>query len=331
MPPTIETIVILDFGSQYSQLIARRVREAEVYCELLPWDTPAERVEALSPAGFILSGGPASAYEADAPTLPDYVLESGVPVLGICYGMQLLTLAMGGQVASATSREYGQADLRLADHPSPLLAGIPSPTRVWMSHGDRIEVSPDGFHVLATTVNAPAAAIGNDERKLYALQFHPEVHHTPQGPAVIANFLFRICGLSGEWKPAHFINQTITEIRERVGNRRAICAVSGGVDSTVAATLVSRAIGDQLTCIFVDNGLHRHGEIEENMAALRSTSTPPLYWWMPVTASWGDWPASPIQRRNGASSAMNSSGSSRRRPANWARPTSWCKGPSTRM
>ena len=267
MSTTSETIVILDFGSQYSQLIARRVREAEVYCELLPWDTPAERVMGLQPAGFILSGGPASAYEPDAPALPDYVLSSGAPVLGICYGMQLLTLAHGGSVARAQSREYGQADLQIDADPSPLFRDIDAPARVWMSHGDRIEGLPAGFRVLATTANAPAAALGDVEGRIYALQFHPEVHHTPQGPAILANFLLGICGLSGAWKPANFISEAIRGIRAQVGSKRAICAVSGGVDSTVAATLVSRAIGDQLTCIFVDNGLHRQGEVEENMAA----------------------------------------------------------------
>ena len=269
MTSPTETIVILDFGSQYSQLIARRVREAQVYCELLPWDSPAERVLGLNPAGFILSGGPASAYDAGAPTLPAYVLESGRPVLGICYGMQLLTLAFNGQVAPSASREYGQADLSIMASDSSLFANIPFFTRVWMSHGDRIEVMPAGFRVLAQTANAPVAALGNEERRIYALQFHPEVHHTEEGPAILSNFLFRICSLHGDWKPANFIAQTIREIQERVGGGRAICAISGGVDSTVVATLVSRAIGSQLICIFVDTGLHRHGEVESNMAAFK--------------------------------------------------------------
>jgi len=263
-----ETIVILDFGSQYGQRIARRVREAQVDCELIPWDAPAERVLALEPAGFILSGGPASVYEAGAPTLPDYVLASGKPVLGICYGMQLLTLALGGVVGPAASREYGQADIIISGE-SPLLAGIASPARVWMSHGDRLEALPPGFTVLAHTENAPFAAMGDVGRRLYGLQFHPEVHHTPQGPAILRNFLYRVCGLHGLWQPANFIEQAVSAIRERVGAEHAICAVSGGVDSTVAATLVGRAIGEQLTCIFVDNGLHRAGEVEANMAAFR--------------------------------------------------------------
>jgi len=264
-----ETIVVLDFGSQYNQLIARRVREAHVYCELIPWDAPAERVLALEPAGFILSGGPASVYEPGAPTLPAYVLESGRPVLGICYGMQALTHALGGRVAPAGVREYGHAELYIDAPDSPLFAGIPSPTRVWMSHGDRIEQLPAGFRILAHTANAPIAAMGDDERRLYGLQFHPEVHHTIEGRAIFHNFLFRICGLHGLWRPENFIAESIAQIRQRVGRERAICAVSGGVDSTVAATLVSRAIGDQLTCIFVDHGLHRQGEVEENMEAFR--------------------------------------------------------------
>jgi GMP synthase (glutamine-hydrolysing) len=265
-----ETIVILDFGSQYSQLIARRVREAHVYCELIPWDAPAERALGLEPAGFILSGGPSSVYEAGAPTLPEYVLASGKPALGICYGMQLLTLALGGRVAPSVSREYGQADVTIARPDTPLLAGIPSPARVWMSHGDRVETPAPGFEVLARTDNAPAAAMGDVTRQLYGLQFHPEVHHTPQGPRILHNFLFDICGLHGLWEPHNFIEQTTAAVRARVGSEHAICAVSGGVDSTVAATLVGRAIGEQLTCIFVDNGLHRQGEVESNMAAFRA-------------------------------------------------------------
>ncbi|MGC8827459.1 MAG: glutamine-hydrolyzing GMP synthase [Anaerolineae bacterium] len=264
-----ETIVVLDFGSQYNQLIARRVREAHVYCELIPWDAPAERVLALEPAGFILSGGPASVYEPGAPTLPAYVLESGKPVLGICYGMQALTHALDGRVAPASAREYGHAELYIDAPDSPLFAGIPSPTRVWMSHGDRIEQLPAGFRILAHTANAPIAAMGDDERRLYGLQFHPEVHHTVEGRIIFHNFLFRICGLHGLWRPENFIAESIAQIRQRVGKERAICAVSGGVDSTVAATLVSRAIGGQLTCIFVDHGLHRQGEVEENMEAFR--------------------------------------------------------------
>ncbi len=265
-----ETVVILDFGSQYSQLIARRVREARVYCELIPWDAPAERVLALNPAGFILSGSPSSVYEAGAPTLPDYVLASGRPVLGICYGMQLLTLALGGRVEPSTSREYGQADITMVASDAPLLAGIPSPARVWMSHGDRVETPAQGFAVLARTDNAPAAAVGNAARRVYGLQFHPEVHHTPHGSLILRNFLFDICGLHGLWEPHNFIEQSVAAVRERVGTEHAICAISGGVDSTVAATLVGHAIGEQLTCIFVDNGLHRKGEVEANMAAFRA-------------------------------------------------------------
>lgn len=271
-----EMIVVLDFGSQYSQLIARRVRDARVYCELVPWDAPAEEVLAREPAGYILSGGPASVYAEGAPRLPSYVLASGRPVLGICYGMQLLTHALGGVVAPSEEREYGQAELFIDAPDSPLFQEVPSPTTVWMSHGDRIEALPQGFRVLAHTSNSPAAAMGDESRRLYGLQFHPEVHHTSHGSTILRNFLFRVCSLGGEWQAENFIADSIASIRERVGEEKAICAVSGGVDSTVAATLVSRAIGEQLTCVFVDHGLHRAGEVEENAEAFRRHISAPI-------------------------------------------------------
>jgi len=258
-------IVILDFGSQYAQLIARRVREARVYCELLPWDASWAQVERLRPRGFILSGGPASVYQEDAPHLPDYVLSSGLPVLGICYGMQLLAHVMGGRVAPASQREYGLAELTVLVPSSPLFEGLPFLMPVWMSHGDRVEKLPPGFVPLASTPNSPYAAMGHPQRKLYGLQFHPEVAHTPYGKDIIRNFLHRVCGLKGTWTPASFIEESVARIREQVGDSRAICALSGGVDSTVAAALVQRAIGDKLTCIFVDHGLLREGEAERNL------------------------------------------------------------------
>ncbi len=259
-----ETIAILDFGSQYSQLIARRVREAHVYCELFPHDASAEEVLACHPRGFILSGGPRSVYEPDAPRLPPYVLESGLPVLGICYGMQLLAHALGGRVASAQRREYGPADLTLTDPTCPLFYSLQSATLpVWMSHGDRIESLPPGFHTVARTANAPIAAMADPERNLYGLQFHPEVRHTPQGATILRNFLFRVCGLTGNWTPARFVEDAVAAIRRRVGEGRVLCALSGGVDSAVVATLVHRAVGDQLTCVFVDHGLLRRGEAEQ--------------------------------------------------------------------
>ncbi len=262
-----EMIIILDYGSQYSQLIARRVREAHVYCELLPPDAPAEEVLARRPRGFILSGGPNSVYEADAPPLPAYVLDSGLPVLGICYGMQLLAHALGGRVAPAQRREYGPADLTLTDPACPLFASLlsplPSPLSVWMSHGDRIEALPPGFHAVARTDNAPIAAMADPARNLYGLQFHPEVRHTPQGAAIIRNFVYRVCGLRGDWTPARFVEEAIAAIRRQVGGGRVLCALSGGVDSAVVAALVHRAVGDQLTCVFVDHGMLRRGEPEQ--------------------------------------------------------------------
>ena len=269
-----EAVAILDFGSQYSQLIARRVREAKVYCELFRWDAPAQRVLALRPRGFILSGGPASVYEKGAPTLPDYVLQQGVPVLGICYGMQLLAHALGGRVAPASEREYGPAELAVTDLSSPLFTGLPFSMPVWMSHGDRIEALPPGFVVLAATANSPIAAMGHSQRRLYGLQFHPEVVHTPQGQQIIRNFLFNVCGLHGTWTASSFIEEAVTRIRAQVGDRRVVCGLSGGVDSAVTAALVHRAVGDQLTCIFVDTGLLRQGEPQQVVDTFRRRPLP---------------------------------------------------------
>jgi GMP synthase (glutamine-hydrolysing) len=254
-----ESIAIVDFGSQYSQLIARRVREARVYCELLPCDVSWETVEKLAPRGIILSGGPASVYEPGAPQLPDWVLQSGLPVLGICYGLQLLVRALGGAVERAPRREYGLAAVTV-DDPDELLTGISSPTDVWMSHGDQVTSLPSGFGVLAHSENSPAAAVGDDVRRLYGLQFHPEVVHTQQGAAIIANFLKRICGARGNWTPASFVEESVAAMRAQVGKGKVICGLSGGVDSAVVAALLGRAIGDQLTCVFVDNGLLRQDE-----------------------------------------------------------------------
>jgi GMP synthase (glutamine-hydrolysing) len=265
-------VVVLDFGSQTSQLIVRRVREAGVYCELLPWDAPDAQVAALAPRAFILSGGPASVYETDAPTLPPFVLDAGVPVLGICYGMQLLAHDLGGQVAPSTHREYGPAavDQTTVGRESPLLAELPDPFPVWVSHGDRIEAPPPGFAVLGTSANAPFAAMGRAANAgagvpIYGIQFHPEVVHTPQGARLLANFLFRVAGLRGDWSPASFVEEAVTGIRDTVGQERVLCGLSGGVDSAVVAALLHRAIGDQLTCIFVDTGLLREGEADQVM------------------------------------------------------------------
>ena len=264
-----DSIAILDFGSQYTQLIARRVREAHVYCELFPWDASEAQVMALCPKGFILSGSPASVYEPGAPRLPRYVLDSGLPVLGLCYGMQLLTHILGGVVAPAQSREYGPAQVELTEA-SPLwsnlvspLSTYDSPLQVWMSHGDRVEGLPPGFVSLAKSDNSPYAALGDPTRKLYGLQFHPEVKHTPRGAEILSAFVVDVCGCSPTWTPASFVEQSVRSIRAQVGPGKVICGLSGGVDSAVAATLVHRAVGDQLTCIFVDTGMLRKGEGEQ--------------------------------------------------------------------
>ena len=252
-------LAILDFGSQYTQLIARRVREAHVYCELFPWDAPPEEVLALKPRGFIFSGGPASVYAAGAPQLPDYVLAQSVPVLGICYGMQLLAHRLGGRVAPAARREYGPAEVTLTAD-VPLLFPLSSDPRVWMSHGDRIEAVPPGFEVLAHSTNSPVAAMGDLERRLYGLQFHPEVVHTVRGREILRCFAVEVCGCVPDWTPAAFIEQAVAAICAQVGTGQIVCGLSGGIDSAVTATLVHRAVGDQLTCIFVNTGLLRRGE-----------------------------------------------------------------------
>jgi GMP synthase (glutamine-hydrolysing) len=260
-----DAIAILDFGSQYSQLIARRVREHHVYCELLPHDVSLERVEALNPRGFIISGGPASVYGEGAPQLPRFVLDSGRPVLGICYGMQLLAHQLGGQVAPSDKREYGHAVLRITDSAGPLFAGLPSDFSVWMSHGDTVTKLPPGFRVVAHSDNSPVAAMANGHGAI-GIQFHPEVVHTAFGKHLIGNFLTEICGCEASWTPGNYIDRAVREIAERVGPGRVICALSGGVDSAVVATLVHRAVRDQLTCIFVNNGLLRREEYERNLS-----------------------------------------------------------------
>jgi GMP synthase (glutamine-hydrolysing) len=263
-----DAIVVLDYGSQTSQLIARRVREGNVYCELFRWNAPSEEVLALNPRGFILSGGPAAAYESGAPTLPGFVLESGRPVLGICYGMQLLTYALGGRVAPSQKREYGPAHIRFTDVVTPLFPAYQFPDPqvsipVWMSHGDRVERLPSGFVALATSANSPYAAMGHVKRNLYGVQFHPEVIHTPDGAAILRAFAVDVCGCAPDWTPDAFIEGSVSAIRDQVRGGRVVLGLSGGVDSAVVATLVHRAVGDQLTCIFVDTGMMRKGEPEQ--------------------------------------------------------------------
>jgi len=263
-----DSIAILDFGSQFAQLIARRVREAQVYCELFPWDAPAEQVLALNPKGFILSGGPNSAYAAGAPFVPDYVLASAKPVLGICYGMQALTVALGGQVDPSTEREYGHAKIELvgAQNSVPLLKSL---STVWMSHGDRITKLPDGFVAMAKSGNSPYAAMGDFKRNYFGVQFHPEVHHTPNGIELLRHFAVDICRATPTWTPASIIEESVARIRAQVGDERVLAAVSGGVDSSVAAALVHKAIGDQLVAVFVDTGLLRKDEGEQVVSVFR--------------------------------------------------------------
>lgn len=265
-----DTIAILDYGSQTAQLIARRVRELHVYCELVPWDAPRDRFEALNPKGIILSGSPASAYEVGAPTLPDWVLASGRPVLGICYGMQLLALSLGGRVDASAKREYGYAELTIVCRNAPLFKGLPLlPTTVWMSHGDRVTQLPTSFSALAVTESA-VAAIGNPDAGIYGVQFHPEVQHTSQGRDILRNFAVDICGCRPNWTPLNFIRETVALVRDQVGAGSVICGLSGGVDSAVTAMLIHRAIGGRLTCIFVDHGLLRQGEAEQVIQTFRS-------------------------------------------------------------
>ena len=263
-----EAIIVIDFGSQYSLLIARRIRECHVYCELVPHDAPWEKIASLNPKGFILSGGPASVYVPDAPLAPAYIYESHLPVLGICYGMQVLTKQLGGQVAPATKHEYGHSLLHISNVDSPLFADLSSSSPVWMSHGDRIEEMPPGFNALAYTENSPFAVMGNDEG-IFGLQFHPEVAHTPQGKAILKNFTRRVCGCQGNWTIGNFINDSLSSIKKQVGDGKVINALSGGVDSSVVATLIHRAVGNQLSCIFVNNGLLRREEAERTLNVFR--------------------------------------------------------------
>ena len=262
------SIVILDFGSQYTQLIARRIREQNVYSAVLPCTAKIEAIRALNPVGLVLSGGPCSVYDADAPPADPEILNLGVPVLGICYGLQFIAHHLGGRVQSAAKREYGHAEVELVDTANPLFAELPATMQVWMSHGDQTLDPPPGFHLTAKTANH-MAGMANPERRIWAVQFHPEVHHTPLGKQVLRNFLFNICGARPDWTPEHFIQSTVAGIREKVGAGHAICALSGGVDSSVAAVLVHRAIGDQLTCVFVNNGVLRKDEFEKVQQNLR--------------------------------------------------------------
>jgi len=262
-----EEIIILDFGSQYTQLIARKIRENRVYSRIIPYRAPLP--ESIPIKGIILSGGPASVRQKDAPLVSPEIFRMGIPVMGICYGMQLMSFLLGGEITPSDKREYGRASLQL-DRPSPILEGLQSGKTVWMSHGDRIQRLPAGFRPVAHTENSPVAIMENEATRLYGLQFHPEVSHTEEGGPIIRNFLFNICGCSGAWDLGSFARQTVQRLRAEIGDKKVICGLSGGVDSAVTAVLVSKAIGNQLTCVFVDNGLLRKGEAEKVVNQFRN-------------------------------------------------------------
>ena len=257
-----QTVLILDFGSQYTQLIARRVRENRVYCEVHPFDLPEEEIARRAPIGVILSGGPQSVYAPGAPVRGSELFELDIPVLGICYGMQLAAQALGGEVEASDHREYGRAEISI-DLPGRLLEGLAERETVWMSHGDRVVELPPDFTLCASTANAPAVAFESELRKVWGIQFHPEVHHTVHGGEVLRNFLYRICGAHGDWRMADYLEEAVARVREQVGKGEAICALSGGVDSSVVAALLQRAIPGQFTAVFVDNGLLRKNEAQQ--------------------------------------------------------------------
>ena len=265
---TRETVLIFDFGSQFAQLIARRVREQNVFCQIVRHDLTAERVRELNPKGIILSGGPSSVYDAGAPKCDPAIFELGIPILGICYGMQLACEALGGEVLGAEHREYGRATLNVTEA-TELFAGYPAESTVWMSHGDQVKATTGGFRGLASTDTCPVAAVKHTTQPVYGIQFHPEVSHTPHGGLILKNFLLSICGCRGDWKMSAFVERTIAGIRATVGDKRVICGLSGGVDSSVCAALLLKAIGPQVACIYVDNGLMRTGETELVRTAFR--------------------------------------------------------------
>jgi len=277
-PHTHEAVLIVDFGSQVTQLIARRLREAGVYCEIHPFNKAGEALKAVSPKAIILSGGPNSTTDADSPRADHALFEAGVPVLGICYGEQTICAELGGKVESGHHREFGRAEIVITRE-SPLFAGIGAVDHretVWMSHGDRVTAIPEGFHVIATSEGAPYAAIANEERKIYGVQFHPEVMHTPRGAVILKNFTHGIAGLTGDWTMAAYRDEQIAKIREQVGSAKVVCGLSGGVDSSVAAVLIHEAIGDQLTCVFVDTGLLRKDEATQVTTLFREHYNIPL-------------------------------------------------------
>jgi GMP synthase (glutamine-hydrolysing) len=272
-----ERVIVVDYGGQYTQLIARRIRELRVYCEIVPPWVESARLRELAPRAVVLSGGPASVYAADAPRTNPEIFQLGVPMLGICYGMQLLMHGFGGRVEAATSaREFGRAELELQGNPQGLFAGLPAKSNVWMSHGDRVTALARGFEVVGTSANCPFAAVASQDRKVWGIQFHPEVVHTEHGTRMLENFLVRVAGLSQSWSMAEFIAREVDELRARIGDGQVVCGVSGGVDSTVVAVLLHKAIGAKLHCFFVDNGLLRAGEREEVEKSFKSELGIPL-------------------------------------------------------
>ena len=278
VPHMHEAVLIVDFGSQVTQLIARRLREAGVYCEIHPFNKAGEALKTVAPKAIILSGGPNSTTDADSPRADHALFEAGVPVLGICYGEQTICAELGGKVESGHHREFGRAEIVITRE-SPLFAGIGAVDHretVWMSHGDRVTAIPEGFHVIATSEGAPYAAIANEERKIYGVQFHPEVMHTPRGAVILKNFTHGIAGLTGDWTMAAYRDEQIAKIREQVGSAKVVCGLSGGVDSSVAAVLIHEAIGDQLTCVFVDTGLLRKDEAKQVTELFREHYNIPL-------------------------------------------------------
>ncbi|HEY5037824.1 MAG TPA: glutamine-hydrolyzing GMP synthase, partial [bacterium] len=272
-----DTVIVLDFGAQYSQLIARRVRECKVYCEILPFNAPLHKILEKNPKGIILSGGPASVYAKGAPHVSKELFELGVPILGICYGMQMISYALGGKVQKAAKREFGLAPLKIKDHRD-LFAGLPSTLQAWMSHGDHVTKLPPGYKVLASTANCHLAAAVNEQKRIYGIQFHPEVVHTQKGTKIIENFVRKVCLCRPTWNMEAYEKTAVQQIRAQVGKGRVICGVSGGVDSTVAAVLIHRAIGNQLSCVFVNNGVLRMNEAEQVLAMFKKRLKIPIHY-----------------------------------------------------
>ena len=262
-----EKVLILDFGGQYNQLIARRVREHNVYCDLLPYDMTIEKIRQYNPIGIIFTGGPNSVYGENAPAVSKKIFELGIPVLGICYGCQLIAHELGGEVMHAETREYGKSEITYRKNI--LFEGVDERNICWMSHTDYVGKVPDNFEITATTPTCPAAGFADDKRKIYGIQFHTEVHHTKQGDRILHNFLYNICGAKGDWTMSNFVSEQVNKLREKIGDKKVLCAMSGGVDSAVAATLVHKAVGDQLVCVFVDHGLLRKGEADEVVSVFR--------------------------------------------------------------